>query len=195
MKRRIIVGISGSTGAIYGVRLLETLQRLDDIETHLVMSSAARLTIRYELDRDAEEVAALADICHDERNVAATIASGSFRTDGMIVAPCSMRSLAAIANSLNDTLLTRAADVCLKERRRLVLLARETPLHAGHLRLMQECTQAGAVILPPVPAFYHRPKTIEDLVDQTLGKALDQFDIDAGLFERWAGLEQGSGAP
>lgn len=188
MKRRIIVGISGSTGAIYGVRLLEVLHRLEDVETHLVMSSAARLTIRYELDRDADEVAELADVCHDERNVGATIASGSFRTDGMIVAPCSMRSLAAIANSLNDNLLTRAADVCLKERRKLVLLARETPLHAGHLRLMQDCTQAGAVILPPIPAFYHRPKTIEDLVDQSLGKALDQFDIDAGLFQRWTGL-------
>jgi flavin prenyltransferase len=188
--RRIIVGISGSTGAIYGARLLEVLHGLADIESHLVMSSAARTTIEYEMERDPDEVAALADVVYDERSVGAAIASGSFVTDGMIVAPCSMRSLSAIANSLNDTLLTRAADVCLKERRRLVLLARETPLHAGHLRLMLECTNAGAVILPPSPAFYHRPQNILDIVDQTLGKALDQFGIDAGLFTRWQGLEK-----
>jgi 4-hydroxy-3-polyprenylbenzoate decarboxylase len=190
MTKRIIVGISGSTGAIYGVRLLEVLRQLSDIETHLVMSSAARTTIEYELERDSAEVSAMADVSYDERNVGAAIASGSFVTDGMIVAPCSMRSLSAIANSLNDNLLTRAADVCLKERRRLVLIARETPLHAGHLRLMLECTSAGAVILPPSPAFYHRPQTILDIVDQTLGKALDLFGIDAGLFKRWEGLDK-----
>lgn len=186
--RRIIVGISGSTGAIYGVRLLEVLKGQADIETHLVISSAARRTIGYELERTFEEVIALADVLHDERNVGASIASGSFITDGMIVAPCSMRSLASISNSMNDNLLTRAADVCLKERRKLVLLARETPLHAGHLRLMLDCTNAGAVILPPCPAFYHRPTTILDIVDQTLGKALDQFGIEASLFQRWEGL-------
>ena len=186
--RRIIVGISGSTGAIYGVRLLEVLKEQTEIETHLVISSAARRTIGYELERSFEEVVGLADVVHDERDVSASIASGSFLTDGMIVAPCSMRSLSAIANSLNDNLLTRAADVCLKERRRLVLLARETPLHAGHLRLMLDCTNAGAVILPPCPAFYHRPSTILDVVDQTLGKALDQFGVEAGLFQRWEGL-------
>jgi flavin prenyltransferase len=142
------------------------------------------------MERDPSEIAALADVLYDDRDVGAAIASGSFVTEGMIVAPCSMRSLSAIANSLNDNLLTRAADVCLKERRRLVLIARETPLHAGHLRLMLDCTTAGAVILPPSPAFYHRPKTILDIVDQTLGKALDLFGIDAGLFERWQGLEK-----
>jgi 4-hydroxy-3-polyprenylbenzoate decarboxylase len=190
MARRVIVGISGSTGAIYGARLLEVLHGIPDIETHLVMSAAARTTIEYEMERDPSEIAALADVLYDDRNVGAAIASGSFVTEGMIVAPCSMRSLSAIANSLNDNLLTRAADVCLKERRRLVLIARETPLHAGHLRLMLDCTTAGAVILPPSPAFYHRPKTILDIVDQTLGKALDLFGIDAGLFERWQGLEK-----
>ncbi len=190
MARRVIVGISGSTGAIYGARLLEVLHGIPDIETHLVMSSAARTTIEYEMEQDYSEIAALADVLYDDRNVGAAIASGSFITEGMIVAPCSMRSLSAIANSLNDNLLTRAADVCLKERRRLVLIARETPLHAGHLRLMLDCTTAGAVILPPSPAFYHRPKTILDIVDQTLGKALDLFGIDAGLFERWHGLEK-----
>ena len=190
MARRVIVGISGSTGAVYGARLLEVLHGVPDIETHLVMSAAARTTIEYEMERDSSEIAALADIVYDDRNVGAAIASGSFVTEGMIVAPCSMRSLSAIANSLNDNLLTRAADVCLKERRRLVLIARETPLHAGHLRLMLDCTTAGAVILPPSPAFYHRPKTILDIVDQTLGKALDLFGIDAGLFERWQGLEK-----
>jgi 4-hydroxy-3-polyprenylbenzoate decarboxylase len=190
MTTRLVVGISGSTGAIYGVRLLEVLRDLPDIESHLVMSSAARTTIEYELQRDPAEVSAIADVVYDERNVGAAIASGSFITDGMIVAPCSMRSLSAIANSLNDNLLTRAADVCLKERRRLVLIARETPLHAGHLRRMLECTNAGAVILPPSPAFYHRPRTILDIVDQTLGKALDLFGIDAGLFKRWEGLER-----
>ena len=151
MAKRVIVGISGSTGAIYGARLLEVLHGIPDIETHLVMSSAARMTIEYEMERDPSEIAALADVLYDDRNVGAAIASGSFLTEGMIVAPCSMRSLSAIANSLNDNLLTRAADVCLKERRRLVLIARETPLHAGHLRLMLDCTTAGAVILPRPP--------------------------------------------
>lgn len=191
MTRRIIIGISGSTGAIYGVRLVEILAGAPDIETHLVMSNGARATIAYELGRDPDEVARMADVVHDERNVGASIASGSFLTDGMIVAPCSMRSLSAIANSFNDNLLVRAADVCLKERRRLVLLARETPLHAGHLRLMLDCTMAGAVVMPPSPAFYHRPETILDVVDHTLGKALDLFGIDAGLFRRWDGLPEG----
>ena len=190
MTKRIIIGISGSTGAIYGSRLLEVLQSVADVETHLVMSSAARTTIEYELGRDPAEISSLANVVYDDRNVGAAIASGSFVTQGMIVAPCSMRSLSAIANSLDDNLLTRAADVCLKERRRLVLIARETPLHAGHLRLMLECTNAGAVILPPSPAFYHRPQTILDIVDQTLGKTLDLFGIDAGLFRRWEGLEK-----
>jgi 4-hydroxy-3-polyprenylbenzoate decarboxylase len=187
MRTRIIVGISGSTGAIYGVRLLEALRDLPDVETHLVMSDAARLTIKHELRREPEAVAALADVSYDVRDVAAAIASGSFITAGMVVAPCSIRSLAAIANSLNDNLLTRAADVCLKERRKLVLVVRETPLHYGHLRLMLEATQAGAVVLPPMPAFYHHPKTIDDIVNQTVGKVLDQFGIERGLYQRWTG--------
>jgi 4-hydroxy-3-polyprenylbenzoate decarboxylase len=188
--RRIIVGISGSTGAIYGVRMLEVLAGIPDVETHLVASDAARLTIGFETDRDPDQILNLANAAYDIRNVGAAIASGSFLTDGMVIAPCSIRTLAAVAMSLNDNLLTRAADVCLKERRKLVMLVRETPLHAGHLRLMLQATEAGAVILPPAAAFYHRPRTIQDLVDHTLGKALDQFGIDAGLFERWTGLPE-----
>jgi flavin prenyltransferase len=187
---RIIVGISGSTGAIYGVRLLEVLAGIEDVETHLVASDAARLTIGFETDRDPNAVLGLADVAYDNRNIGAAIASGTFITGGMIIAPCSIRTLAAVAHSLNDNLLTRAADVCLKERRKLVMLVRETPLHAGHLRLMLQATEAGAVILPPAPAFYHLPKTVQDVVDHTIGKALDQFGIDAGLFPRWAGLPE-----
>lgn len=186
--RRIIVGISGSTGAIYGVRMLEVLAGVPEIETHLVASDAARLTIGLETDRDPDAVLGLAATAYDVRNVGAAIASGTFITDGMVIAPCSIRTLAAVANSLNDNLLTRAADVCLKERRKLVMIVRETPLHVGHLRLMLQATEAGAVILPPAPAFYHRPRTIQDVVDHTVGKALDQFGIDAGLFPRWTGL-------
>jgi 4-hydroxy-3-polyprenylbenzoate decarboxylase len=187
---RIIVGISGSTGAIYGIRLLEVLAGIEEVETHLVASDAARLTIGFETDRDPDTVLGLADVAYDNRNIGAAIASGTFITDGMIIAPCSVRTLAAVANSLNDNLLTRAADVCLKERRKLVMLVRETPLHAGHLRLMLQATEAGAVILPPAPAFYHLPKTVQDVVDHTIGKALDQFGVDAGLFPRWAGLPE-----
>lgn len=187
---RIIVGISGSTGAIYGVRLLEVLAGIEEVETHLVASDAARLTIGFETDRDPDTVLGLADVAYDNRDIGAAIASGTFITDGMIIAPCSVRTLAAVAHSLNDNLLTRAADVCLKERRKLVMLVRETPLHAGHLRLMLQATEAGAVILPPAPAFYHLPKTVQDVVDHTIGKALDQFGVDAGLFPRWAGLPE-----
>jgi 4-hydroxy-3-polyprenylbenzoate decarboxylase len=188
--KRIIIGISGSTGAIYGVRMLEVLARFADVETHVVASDAARVTIGFETDRDPDQVLGLATATYDIRNVGAAIASGSFITDGMLIAPCSIRTLAAVAMSLNDNLLTRAADVCLKERRKLVMLVRETPLHAGHLRLMLQATEAGAVILPPSAAFYHRPKSIQDLVDHTIGKALDQFGIDAELFERWTGLPE-----
>ncbi len=186
--KRIIIGISGSTGAIYGVRMLEVLSGISDIETHLVASDAARLTIGFETDRDPDRVLGLASCAYDNRDVGAAIASGSFMTDGMVIAPCSIRTLAAVASSLNDNLLTRAADVCLKERRKLVMIVRETPLHAGHLRLMLQATESGAVILPPAPAFYHLPKTIQDVVDHTVGKALDQFGIDAALFKRWTGL-------
>ena len=186
---RLIVGISGSTGPHYGVRLLEVLrEHRPDVETHLILSSGAKATIRYEMQRDAESVAALANVVHDERNVGASIASGTFVTDGMVVAPCSMKSLSAIANSYNDNLIARAADVCLKERRRLVLVVRETPLHLGHLRLMAQATESGAVVLPPVPGFYHRPQTIEDVIDQTVTKVLDLFGIHLDLIQRWQGL-------
>jgi flavin prenyltransferase len=185
---RLIIGISGSTGAIYGVRLLEVLHQLPDIEIHLVMSEGAKATIRYETEYQLEEVAAWAHTVHDPRNVGASIASGTFLTSGMIVAPCSMKTLSSIANSYNDNLLTRAADVCLKERRRLVLLVRETPLHLGHLRLMTTVTESGGVILPPVPGFYQKPRTMLDLVDHSLGKALDLFGIEHHLYPRWSGL-------
>jgi polyprenyl P-hydroxybenzoate/phenylacrylic acid decarboxylase-like protein len=186
--KRLIVGISGSTGPHYGVRLLEVLREHTTVETHLILSGGARKTIEYELGRDPAEIVALASVEHDERDVGASIASGSFVTDGMIVAPCSIKSLSAIANSYNDNLIARAADVCLKERRKLVLAVRETPLHLGHLRLMQLATEAGAVILPPVPGFYHRPTTIQGLIDHTVVKILDQFGIHLDLFPRWQGL-------
>ncbi len=185
---RLIVGISGSTGAIYGVRLLEVLHTRPDIEIHVVMSEGARTTISYETDYRLEDVIAWAHTVHDHRNVGASIASGTFLTAGMIVAPCSMKTLSSIANSYNDNLITRAADVCLKERRRLVLLVRETPLHLGHLRLMTAVTEAGGIILPPVPGFYQKPKTMLDLVDHSLGKALDLFGIEHNLYPRWNGL-------
>lgn len=187
---RIVIGISGSTGAIYGVRLLEVLHDTPGIETHLVVSDAAKQTIQFEMGRRPEEVLALASVVYDNRDLGAAISSGSFITAGMVVAPCSIKSLSSIANSYNDNLLTRAADVCLKERRKLVLVVRETPLHAGHLRLMLDVTQSGAVILPPVPSFYHLPKTVDDIVNQTVGKVLDQFGIDRNLFRRWSGLPQ-----
>jgi 4-hydroxy-3-polyprenylbenzoate decarboxylase len=171
--RRLIVGISGASGPHYGVRLLEALRQHTDREVHLILSKGARATIEYELGRDPDELLALAHVVHDERNLAASIASGTFVTDGMVIAPCSMKTLAAVANSYNDNLIARAADVCLKERRRLVLVVRETPFHLGHLRLMQDVTAAGAVVLPPVPGFYHRPRTIEDLIDHTVVKVLD----------------------
>jgi 4-hydroxy-3-polyprenylbenzoate decarboxylase len=187
--KRIIVGLSGSTGPHYGVRLLEVLrEHCPEIEVHLILSNAARLTIGYEMNRDPDSVTALAHVLHDERNVGASIASGSFVTEGMVVAPCSMKSLSAIANSYNDNLIARAADVCLKERRRLVLVVRETPLHLGHLRLMQDVTAAGGVILPPVAGFYFRPQSIQDLIDHIVVKILDQFGIHLDLVERWQGL-------
>lgn len=185
---RLIVGISGSTGAIYGVRLLEVLHQIPGIEIHLVMSEGAKTTISYETEYRLEEVMEWAHTVHDPRNVGASIASGTFLTNGMIVAPCSMKTLSSIANSYNDNLLTRAADVCLKERRRLVLLVRETPLHLGHLRLMTGVTECGGIILPPVPGFYQKPKTLLDLVDHSLGKALDLFGIEHHLYARWTGL-------
>lgn len=187
----MVVGISGASGSVFGIRLLEVL-RETPIETHLVVSEAARRVIALETEHTPEQVEALADYCYGYADIDAAIASGSFRTMGMVVAPCSIKSLAAVAGCQADTLLARAADVTLKERRRLVLVVRETPLHLGHLRLMSAVTEYGAVVLPPVPAFYHRPRTIGDLVDQTVGKILDQFGVDRGLFERWRG---GDGVP
>jgi 4-hydroxy-3-polyprenylbenzoate decarboxylase len=185
--KRIIVGISGASGTIYGVRLLEVLAGIEGVETHLIMSRASRVTMEYETSYTPEHVEGLADVSHAPENLAACVSSGSFKVDGMIVAPCSIKSLAMIANSINDNLLIRAADVTLKERRKLVLIVRETPLHLGHLRHMASVTEMGGVILPPVPSFYHKPKTIQDIVDQTLGKALDQLGIQHQLFDRWAG--------
>lgn len=181
--RRLVIGITGASGVAYGVRALELLRRAG-IETHLVMTRSAALTIAYELDRTIEQVKALASVVHPVGDVGASIASGSFRTDGMLVAPCSMRSLAAIATGNCDNLLTRAADVTLKERRRLVLLVRETPLHLGHLRNMVAVTEMGGIVAPPVPAFYAKPASIADIVEHTVGRALDLFGIDTGL-KRW----------
>lgn len=191
---RLIVGLSGSTGPHYGVRLLEVLRQHTSVETHVILSDAARKTIAYEMHRDPDEVAALAHVLHDERNIGASIASGTFVTGGMVVAPCSMKSLSAIANSYNDNLIARAADVCLKERRKLVLVVRETPLHLGHLRLMAQVSECGGVILPPVPAFYHLPASVDDIVDHTVVKILDQFGIHVDLINRWAGLPRPTSA-
>jgi flavin prenyltransferase len=192
--RRLVIGITGASGAIYGVRLLELLRPLG-IETHLVMSKSAQLTLDQETGLKAADVAALADVVHAPANIGASISSGSFKTMGMIVAPCSMRSLSEIASGVTSSLLTRAADVTLKERRRLVLIARETPLHLGHLRAMCSATEMGAIIYPPVPAFYARPRSIEAMIDHTLGRVLDLFDIERGVVERWTGLNRDNGNP
>jgi len=187
--RRVVVGISGASGAIYGIRLVETLATMDDVEIHLVMSKGAEATISYETNYEPESVAKLAHVAYDERNLAAAIASGTFLTAAMVVAPCSIRTLSAIANSANDNLLVRAADVHLKERRSLVLVVRETPLHAGHLRLMSEVTMAGGIILPPVPGFYTLPQSVDDIVNHTVGKVLDAIGLtDHSLFNRWSGI-------
>lgn len=187
--KRLIVGISGASGAIYGIRLLQVLGGVGEIETHLVVSTAAKLTISLETDYALEAVEALADRVYRPGDIAAPISSGSFKTMGMVVAPCSMKTVSGIANSYADNLLLRAADVVLKDRRRLVLVPRETPLHLGHLRLLTQVTEMGAIVMPPTPAFYHRPKKIEEIVDQTVNRVLDLLDIelDGDLFERWQG--------
>lgn len=186
---RIIVGISGASGAIYGVRALELLHDLN-IETHLIMTRSAALTLRQEMDLRPADVAAKATVVHNVNDVGASISSGSFVTDGMLIAPCSIRTLAEITTGVTSTLLTRAADVILKERRRLVLMLRETPLHAGHLRNMLAVTEAGAIIAPPVPAFYTRPETLNDIVDHSVGRALDLFGIDTKTVRRWEGMNE-----
>ncbi|MGH2882871.1 MAG: UbiX family flavin prenyltransferase [Solirubrobacteraceae bacterium] len=188
VERRIVVAITGASGAIYGIRALEILRERPDVETHLVISEGGRATIAQETRRSLGEVRALAEIVHPFRELGASIASGSFRTDGMLVAPCSIRTLSAIANCATGDLVSRAADVVLKERRRLVLLVRETPLHAGHLRLMLQATENGAIVMPPVPAFYTEPASIEELVDHTVGRALDLLGIDTELVNRWDGM-------
>ena len=189
--RRLIIGISGASGTVYGVRLLQVL-RDSGIETHLVMTRSAEVTLAYETELKVKDVHALADVVHPVVDIGASISSGSFKTEGMIVAPCSIRSLAEIAYGNTTNLLSRAADVVLKERRRLVLMVRETPLHVGHLRAMTQASEIGAIVMPPMPAFYARPKTLDDMVNHTIGRALDLFGIDNTLVRRW-GEANGSG--
>lgn len=184
--KRLIVGISGASGVIYGIRLLESLKD-SEIETHLVVTRAAEMTIAYETTYTAKDVKSLADVVYPLEDVGAAIASGSFQTLGMVVAPCSMKTLAEIATGVTGNLLTRAADVVLKERRRLVLVPRETPLHLGHLRNMVSVTEIGAIVAPPMPAFYAEPKTLDDLIDHSVGRVLDLFGIESGLVRRWQG--------
>lgn len=184
--RRLIVGISGASGAIYGIRLLQLL-RDTEIETHLILSQTARVTIAHETEFRVPEVEALADVVHSNQDLAAACSSGSFRTLGMIVAPCSVKTMSEIATGTTANLLSRAADVVLKERQRLVLMLRETPLHLGHIRSMAAVTEAGAILYPPVPAFYAQPASIMEMVDHTLGRVLDLFDIDLGTVRRWTG--------
>ena len=187
--KRLIVGISGASGVIYGIRLLEILEPLPDVETHLVISAAGAQTIARETDFRVSEVSALADTSYRFNDIAAAISSGSFKTEGMVVVPCSMKTLAGIAHSYSDNLLLRAADVVLKDRRRLIIVPRETPLHLGHLRLMTQLAEMGAILVPPVPAFYHRPKTVNDIINQTVNRILDLLDIELeeDLFDRWQG--------
>jgi 4-hydroxy-3-polyprenylbenzoate decarboxylase len=195
-QKRLIVGISGASGIVYGVRVLEAL-RGTGIETHLVMSKSAEITLAYEMSRKVADVHALADIVHPIQDIGAAISSGSFRTEGMIIAPCSIRTMSQICTGTTDNLLSRAADVVLKERRRLVMMVRETPLHLGHLRSMTQVTEMGAVVMPPVPAFYSRPETLDDMVAHSVGRALDLFDlgIDFDLVTRWGEEPEDDGAP
>ncbi len=183
--KRIVVGMSGASGVIYGVRLLEALKAIGGMEVHLIISPSAIRTINEETDYKPAYVRDLADVVHQHGDIGASVASGSFRTEGMIVAPCSIKSLSGIVHSYNDNLLTRAADVCLKEHRRLVLMLRETPLHLGHVELMAQAARYGAILLPPVPAFYNRPQTLDDIVNHSVGKALDQFHLEHKLLKRW----------
>ena len=184
---RLIIGMSGASGVIYGIRLLEVLSEVEQVETHLVLSNSAKLNIAIETDRNSKEVQDLADEVYSNKDIAARLASGSFKTDGMIVAPCAVKTLSAIANSYADSLLVRAADVVLKERRRLVLVPRETPLHTGHCELLLKASQMGAILAPPMPAHYINPQTVDDLVDHHVGRLLDLFDLDPGLVQRWQG--------
>ncbi|ALU91073.1 UbiX family flavin prenyltransferase [Herbaspirillum rubrisubalbicans] len=191
-RQRLIVAITGATGAIYGVRLLEHLRKHGQVQTHLMISEAGVLNLHQELDMRRKDVDALADVVHNVRDVGACIASGSFASTGMVVAPCSMKTLAAVAHGLSDNLITRAADVVLKERRRLVLMVRETPFNLAHLRNMTAVTEMGGVIFPPLPGFYQRPASMEEMVDHTLGRVLDMFGISLQLTPEWQGMKAGS---
>ncbi|MHB2263761.1 UbiX family flavin prenyltransferase [Aliihoeflea sp. PC F10.4] len=187
INRRVIVGITGASGVIYGIRTLEALKAVGDIESHLVLSPSAARTLVEETSYTPDDVRSLASVVHSHGNIGASIASGSFRTAGMVVAPCSIKTLSAVANCYAEDLISRAADVCLKERRPLILMIRETPLHIRHAQLMEQAMLAGAIIAPPVPAFYHRPQTIDDIIDQTVGRTLDLLGIDTHQVVRWSG--------
>ncbi len=187
--KRLVIGITGASGVIYGIRALELLRAAGGVETHLVLSPSAARTIAEETDYTTAQVKALADQLHSYRDIGASVSSGSFKTEGMLIAPCSVKTLSGIANCFDDDLVVRAADVQLKERRRVVLLFRETPLHAGHIALMEQATRNGAIVMPPVPAFYHRPRSLDDVVNQTVGRALDLFGIDPGIVKRWQGTD------
>ena len=188
--RKLIVAMTGATGVIYGVRLLQALRELPNVESHLLVSEAGVLNLHQELALNRKDVEILADVVHNVRDVGASIASGSFQSDGMIVAPCSMRTLAAVAHGLSDNLITRAADVVLKERRRLVLMVRETPFNLAHLRNMTAVTEMGGIIFPPLPGFYHKPQSIQEMVDHTVGRVLDLFSLPHHLTPRWNGLKE-----
>jgi len=191
---RLVIAISGASGAIYGIRMLQALQAVPHVETHLIMSKYGRMNIELETDYSPRDVEAMADVVHNPNNQAASLSSGSFKTDGMIVAPCSVKTLSAIVHSYADSLIPRAADVTLKERRQLVLMTRETPLHLGHCELLYKAAKLGAIIAPPVPAFYNRPQTLEDIVDHSVGRILDMFDIDCNFVSRWEGVGEKMGS-
>ena len=183
--KRLIVAITGASGVIYGIRALEILRNMKDVESHVILSPSAARTMVEETDYEIDTVKKLADVMYNYKDIGAAISSGSFKTEGMLVAPCSVKTLSGIANCFDQELVVRAADVCLKERRRVVLMFRETPLHAGHIRLMEQATLNGAIVMPPVPGFYSRPKSIDDMVTQSVGRALDLLGLDAGVVKRW----------
>ena len=187
--RRLVVAITGATGAVYGVRLLQQLAATPGVETHLVVTDAAALTLHQEMGMPRRDVEAMAHVVHKNRDIGASIASGSFQSDGMVVAPCSMRTLASVAHGLSDNLVARAADVVLKERRRLVMMVRETPFNLAHLRNMTAVTEMGGIVFPPLPSFYHKPASIEEMVDHTVGRVIDLFGLEHGLAPRWGGMK------
>ncbi len=190
MNKRLIIAITGASGTIYGIRILEALKDIG-VESHLVISDSAKLTMAAETDYKPSQIEAMADVVHSAKNIGASISSGSFKSLGMVIAPCSIRTLSEIASGVTSSLVSRAADVVLKERRRLVLLVRETPLHAGHLRSMSQVTESGAIVMPPVPAFYAKPTSLDEMVTHTVGRCLDLFDLDHRLLTRWSGMDGG----